>query len=219
MQTFIVGIICILSVGCCNTNDNYVETSDGSNSTIDLVQVSYEDMIVNSDLKSEDAARDLISNTGPDLVVEKCGAIVCSNGFECCSDACVNTSNDPTNCGACGNICMGDMVCNQAKCIYEHHDTFCSNKSPHYWYDPFNVVSVTSTAQAKLACDACCVGTVNAKCPCTQDSLMINNTIVNYWTYSDGLTFEFSEYFYYSGGPAWEGQASRDGTIHIPWYE
>ncbi len=35
----------------------------------------------------------------------------CGYGFLCCHGNCVNTANDPTNCGACGVMCEGGTYC------------------------------------------------------------------------------------------------------------
>ena len=45
-----------------------------------------------------------------------CSAFTCSAGFTMCSGACVNTSSDGTNCGACGNVCGNRQVCNNGQC-------------------------------------------------------------------------------------------------------
>ena len=36
---------------------------------------------------------------------------------DCCNDQCVNTSSDPSNCGACGNRCKPGQTCKQGKCV------------------------------------------------------------------------------------------------------
>jgi hypothetical protein len=46
----------------------------------------------------------------------------CTAGQTCCPDStliCVDTMNDPRNCGACGNICYWStlMLCNHGACI------------------------------------------------------------------------------------------------------
>jgi hypothetical protein len=48
----------------------------------------------------------------------------CSAGFTCCSGNCVNTSNDPKNCGVCGAKCTGATPfcqgsCKQAPCYQD----------------------------------------------------------------------------------------------------
>jgi hypothetical protein len=44
--------------------------------------------------------------------------VICSVGRTCCNNACVNTNNDPFNCGACGRRCEGNTnLCSDGKCV------------------------------------------------------------------------------------------------------
>lgn len=48
-----------------------------------------------------------------------CNSTTCStfSGFTCCSDACVNTENDPHHCGMCDNACPSDKpYCSGGQC-------------------------------------------------------------------------------------------------------
>ena len=46
-----------------------------------------------------------------------CAAIDCVAGRDCCNGACVNTANDPFNCGGCNKRCEGDTpFCSEGKC-------------------------------------------------------------------------------------------------------
>lgn len=46
-----------------------------------------------------------------------CGTMCNMPGFQCCSNACVDTFNDPTNCGSCGHHCDGTTnYCNNGHC-------------------------------------------------------------------------------------------------------
>jgi hypothetical protein len=43
----------------------------------------------------------------------------CQAGFDACSDSCVDTESDPTNCGGCGTVCPagdGSPVCESGEC-------------------------------------------------------------------------------------------------------
>jgi hypothetical protein len=45
-------------------------------------------------------------------------AFICSSqGLTQCGKACIDTSFDPDNCGACGNICSASEVCFSANCV------------------------------------------------------------------------------------------------------
>lgn len=41
---------------------------------------------------------------------------VCPPGFSDCSGQCVNTNDDPNNCGACGTVCAPGDACNNGAC-------------------------------------------------------------------------------------------------------
>ncbi len=44
--------------------------------------------------------------------------LACMMGRTCCGAACVNTNNDPMNCGACGRRCEGNApLCSSSKCV------------------------------------------------------------------------------------------------------
>lgn len=45
-------------------------------------------------------------------------ALVCvsGSGLTACSGACVNTTSDPNNCGACGQVCGGGTTCTNGRC-------------------------------------------------------------------------------------------------------
>ncbi|HEY8039719.1 MAG TPA: hypothetical protein VIF15_07990, partial [Polyangiaceae bacterium] len=40
----------------------------------------------------------------------------CSGSQTACGGSCVNTTNDPKNCGSCGATCGGGLVCSSGKC-------------------------------------------------------------------------------------------------------
>ena len=46
---------------------------------------------------------------------------VCASGLRPCYGRnglkCINTASDPLNCGTCSNVCLGDTVCKEGKCI------------------------------------------------------------------------------------------------------
>jgi len=55
--------------------------------------------------------------TGGSASVTPCDTNCTSAGFTCCDKACRNTSNDPYNCGQCGNICPNNApVCQSGQC-------------------------------------------------------------------------------------------------------
>lgn len=46
-----------------------------------------------------------------------CDGGACTIGLQCCSDACVNQTNDPLNCGGCGTHCTGSKsMCLNGAC-------------------------------------------------------------------------------------------------------
>ncbi len=45
------------------------------------------------------------------------GPVGCTGSLTSCGGACVDTSNDPKNCGSCDNACTGGMPCSGGKCL------------------------------------------------------------------------------------------------------
>ena len=72
-----------------------------------------------------DAAKDGTSSesgSGP------CGGDTCTTGLVCCGDTCVNTNNDPHNCGACGLACTGGTsMCSGSTCAAPTCQPTCSS--------------------------------------------------------------------------------------------
>jgi hypothetical protein len=45
--------------------------------------------------------------------------LACTTGRTCCGSGCVNTQNDPFNCGKCGNTCQGSTsLCQGGTCVH-----------------------------------------------------------------------------------------------------
>src|SRR5690349_8596401 len=52
----------------------------------------------------------------PDAAADGTTASVCSAPQTSCGGACVDTSSDPTNCGACATRCQDGEVCSKGAC-------------------------------------------------------------------------------------------------------
>ncbi len=77
-------------------------------------------------------------------------------GFSCCDNQCVNTTNDPLHCGGCGVECTGDTPYCAGSCIARPCGATCEGEE---------------TCCGDSCCDAgeiCCLRTVGAAVPvCT----------------------------------------------------
>ena len=52
----------------------------------------------------------------------------CSAGLVCCNNACVNTNNDPHNCGSCGNPCnTASQMCQGGTCGASQCNPACTS--------------------------------------------------------------------------------------------
>ena len=65
----------------------------------------------------------------------------CSNpceGGQFCGGICTETSNDPKNCGACGNVCSPGVTCNNGTCGCRPGLTLCSGTCTDTSSNPSN---------------------------------------------------------------------------------
>ena len=46
-------------------------------------------------------------------------SVQCPSGTQLCGSACVNVSNDPNNCGTCGDACGAGQVCSGGTCALQ----------------------------------------------------------------------------------------------------
>jgi hypothetical protein len=104
-----------LAAAGCNSSTPFVPPDGGAAADLsgaghDLRTVAPPDFAAGPDDLSF-APPDLVF-TPPDL------APPCGNcAMVCCGIQCVDTSNDPTNCGACGNVCDINGTCQLGRCV------------------------------------------------------------------------------------------------------
>jgi len=84
-----------------------------------------------------------------------CG-IECLGGSTKCGNFCVDTNNDPSNCGTCSNTCASGEVCSSGSCLLQcpAGQTNCSGTCTNTDYDPNNCGSC-----ANVCTGACTAGT------------------------------------------------------------
>ncbi len=68
-----------------------------------------------ADAGATDASRDADAAPGVDASHDAGGADACCSGTTC-GGACVDLTNDPNNCGACGNVCAPTHTCVAGSC-------------------------------------------------------------------------------------------------------
>ena len=114
-------------------------TADDADATVD-----------STDTASEDTPPDAVRDSGPPCPDGGCGA-----GLTCCAGACVDTTKDPLNCGACSRACTLTQFCSGTKCSEAVFANVCDNpnatvvKDP---YDPDNAAGHTLGATLAATC-------------------------------------------------------------------
>ena len=54
------------------------------------------------------------------------GVCICDMGLADCPNACIDVTQDPDNCGMCGNACGGSVICVASACDCEMPElTYC----------------------------------------------------------------------------------------------
>ena len=96
-----------------------------------------------------------------------CG-LSCVGGSTKCSGLCINTANDPANCGSCGNACLNGQVCSAGVCGLScvGGSTKCSGACVDTKIDPANcgncgAACSFSNAGAFCSSSACGLGACN----------------------------------------------------------
>ncbi len=84
----------------------------------------------------------------------------CSGALACCAGACVDTSHDPANCGACGVACGASRFCNGSACddaVFAH---MCDESKVTVTLDPFAVDNEAGAALGTALVATCGHGLV-----------------------------------------------------------
>lgn len=107
-----------------------------------------------------------VRDGGGDATMLKCPGVGCScsqswdcgfgGGLNCCNHVCVDTRNDPANCGGCGNVCgAGDNLasasCSSGSCAYVCDPGFAACDSKHR----NNCDTPTNNVSSCGGCTAC----------------------------------------------------------------
>jgi len=117
----------------------------------------------------------------PKRMQGSCGAYACcGNGTTYCNGTCTYLSDDPSNCGACGNVCgESTPYCIHGTCAdCTLGQTKCNGTCTDLYWDPANCGACGNTCSSPTP--HCAYGTCGA---CTADFTLCNGTCVD--TYFD----------------------------------
>jgi hypothetical protein len=87
--------------------------------------------------------------------------ITCPNGQAFCNGRCTYVANDPQNCGQCGNVCPGLLVCINGSCGCPPNQTNCADTCVDVNVDPNNC---GTCGQACVAGQLCASGACATTC-------------------------------------------------------
>src|SRR5205807_2244316 len=77
----------------------------------------------------------------------------CAGGLTCCGTTCVNLSNNPGNCGACGHVCQPPMIlCAGGVCACPVGTTQCGGTCADTTSDPANCGACGHACQPPMVC-------------------------------------------------------------------
>jgi hypothetical protein len=88
-----------------------------------------------------------------DGLVDEAG-VTCREGQTVCSGSCVTLATDPKHCGACGEECRADRVCDEGRCSSGcgGNLTNCSGSCADLQSDPDHCGSCTVACEADQTC-------------------------------------------------------------------
>ncbi|MGO8993749.1 MAG: MXAN_6577-like cysteine-rich protein [Polyangiaceae bacterium] len=103
----------------------------------------------------------------------------CASGQSLCGSTCVNESNDPNNCGACGTTCAAGEVCSSGACACPSGESLCGTTCVNESSDPNNCGACGATCAAGQTCSsgacACASGESLCSGACVSESSDPNN--------------------------------------------
>jgi hypothetical protein len=97
----------------------------------------------------------------PDVELMHDSGIPCSDAGECaaplscCGGLCVNTTQDPRNCGACGTTCGNTQFCTGTACSETVFPSVCDNPNATVVKDPYDIDNMAAAAIAEALKAAC----------------------------------------------------------------
>jgi hypothetical protein len=98
------------------------------------------------------------------------GAVTCGSGATLCGGSCVETQNDPANCGACGTACPAGQVCSAGKCGVTclGGSTLCGTTCVQTQNDPANCGACGTACPTGQVCSTgkCGVTCLGGSTPC-----------------------------------------------------
>ncbi|MFO0604581.1 MAG: SUMF1/EgtB/PvdO family nonheme iron enzyme [Polyangiales bacterium] len=130
-----------------------------------------------ADVAAEDVGLDAEGEAGVDVAMEAAveaavdapRELACGAGLRACGEACVNTLDDVSNCGACGRACRGDQACAGGACECAAGRVECGSACRNLQTDAMHcgrcgnacasgscVAGACACAAGEAACDGAC---------------------------------------------------------------
>jgi hypothetical protein len=131
----------------------------------------------------DNSAPDSGSSSSGGAALSEGGTSPCGDGGQLCGMACVDTTDDPDNCGGCGQQCGTGLTCSTGSCVCGGEATLCGSQCFDLQSDSANCGYCGHDCQGNPCAGGLCIPSVIAE---TQGGYLVGDIAVSatdiFWT-------------------------------------